>query len=79
MKTMRIAYKKDNNNKWIATFTENNETNVYKSLSADIVAKKINKCQYIKSIKRVQRYTHCEITVLYDNNTKSVYFLPAHF
>lgn len=79
MKTMRIAYKKDSNNKWIVTFAENNETNIYKSLSADIVAKKINNCQYIKSIKRVQRYTHVEITVLYDNNTKSVYYLPAHF
>lgn len=78
MKVMRIAYKKDSNNKWIVTFTENNETLVYKSLTSDLIQKKMNKCSYIKSIKRVQHYTHVTITVTYDSNTKNVYYLPAH-
>lgn len=78
MKPMRIAYKKDNN-KWAVCFTENNETAVFKALAADLVAKKINQARYIKTIKRVQRYSHVTITVTYDNNTKSVYYVPAHF
>ena len=76
---MRIAYKKEGKNSWRVTFTDNNETNVFRSLASDLTAKKLNNCSYIKTIKRVQKYTHCEITVSYDNNTKNVYFLPAHF
>lgn len=53
MKPMRIAYKKENNNKWSVTYTDNNECNVFRSLAADLTAKKVNKCTYIKSIKRV--------------------------
>lgn len=78
MKVMRIAYTKKDKN-WIVSFTDNNECSVYKSLASDLTAKKLNGCSYIKSIKRVQRYTHCEITVTYDTNNKNVYFLPAHF
>lgn len=74
----RTAQKKIGN-AWIYTYIDNDAASVYRALSADLVQKKINKCSYIKSIKRSQRYTHVEIVVTYDNNTRSIYYVPAHF
>lgn len=69
----RIAQKKDNG-KWVDTYIENNPESVYKSLVHDLVAKKINQCKYIKSIKRIQNYNGTNtIIVLYDNNIRSIY------
>lgn len=52
---------------------------VYRALASEMIAKKINHCSYIKTIRRVQRYTHVEIIVSFDNDTRAVYTLPAHF
>lgn len=73
---VRIAQKKTGKT-WINTYTDINPETVYKSLASDIIAKKINKARYIKSIKRVQHYTHVEIIVSYDNNVRSVYYVSA--
>ena len=78
MKIKRIAYIK-NNNSWDTVYIETNAKNVYESLSNDVISKKINKCGFIKSIKRKQCYTHVEITVFYNEKTKSVYYLPTNF
>lgn len=64
---------------WIYTYIDNDAASVYRALSSDLVQKKINACKYIKSIKRLQRYSHIEMIVTYDNNTRSIYYLPAHF
>ena len=72
-KIYRIAQKKENNN-WINCYETYNETEIYKSLCNDLIAKKINACRYIKSIKRIQNYdSTIKIIVSYDNNTRSVY------
>ena len=47
----------------------------YKKLSEELIAKNINKCTWIKSIKRIQMYTHIKIVVTYDHGGKSVYNL----
>lgn len=73
---VRIAQKK-NGKTWVNTYIDNDAASVYKSLSIDIIAKKINQARYIKSIKRVQHYTHVEIIVTYDNNCRSLYYLTA--
>lgn len=73
---VRIAQKK-NGKTWINTYIDNDAASVYKSLSIDMIAKKINQARYIKSIKRVQHYTHVEIIVTYDNNVRSLYYLTA--
>lgn len=74
---MRIAQKKTGNN-WIDTYTDKSPDTVYRSLASDVITKKINQAKYIKSIKRIQKYDHVEITVLYDNNTRSIYFVSTH-
>lgn len=69
----RIAEKKENN-AWIKCYETFNETEIYKSLCTDLIAKKINQCRYIKTIKRIQNYDGTiTIIVNYDNNTRSVY------
>lgn len=69
----RIAQKKTGKT-WVDTYIDNDATSVYKSLSHDLIAKKINACTYIKSIKRTQNYDGTNtIIVLYDNNVRSVY------
>ena len=78
MEIKKVTQKKDGN-AWIDTYTDNNPETVYKSLASDLIAKKINKCTYIKSIKRVQRYEYVEIIVLYESDIRSVYYLEAHF
>lgn len=74
----RVAQKKSGN-AWIYTYIDNDVTSVYRALSSDLIQKKINACKYIKTIKRLQRYDHVEMIVTYDNNTRSIYYLPAHF
>lgn len=74
----RKAQKRDGN-RWIDTYLDTDNVNVWRALSSDMVQKKINKCTYIMSIKRKQCYTHTEICVTYDNNNRSIYYLPAHF
>lgn len=73
---VRIAQKK-NGKTWVNTYIDYDAASVYKSLSIDMIAKKINQARYIKSIKRVQHYTHVEIIVTYDNNCRSLYYLTA--
>ena len=72
----RIAQKKTDKT-WINTYIDTDNASVYKSLASDIIAKKINQARYIKSIKRVQHYTHVEIIVTYDNNVRSLYYVSA--
>lgn len=50
-----------------------------KQLSSALINKKMNKCSYIKRITQEQRYTHKEITIIYNNGVKQVYQVNAHF
>ncbi len=69
----RVIYKKDNN-KWCETMTVTDEQTIYKALATDLVAKKIHKCLWIKSIREYSNYDGTRtITVYYDNDCKSVY------
>jgi len=72
----RISQKKTGKT-WVNTYIDNDAASVYKSLSIDMIAKKINQARYIKSIKRIQYYTHVEIIVTYDNNVRSLYYVSA--
>ena len=42
-------------------------------------AKYLEKAPYIKSIRRVQHYSHKTITALLDSGVKLVFTVPAHF
>ena len=73
---VRIAQKKTGKT-WVNTYIDNDAENVYRSLAGDVIRKKINNAGYIKSIKRIQHYSHVEIIVTYDNNVRSLYYLTA--
>lgn len=73
---VRIAQKK-NGKSWVNTYIDNDAASVYRSLAGDVIRKKINNAGYIKSIKRIQHYSHVEIIVSYDSNVRSVYYLNA--
>lgn len=59
---------------WGATHTDTDPASVYEHLSRDLIAKKINACTYIRSIKRSNNYDGTQtIVVTYDTATRSVY------
>lgn len=63
-----------NGNKWIVTTETTNEIEIYKSLTLDLVSKKLNGCTWIKSIKKTSHFDGTmTITVTYDNNSRSIY------
>lgn len=66
-------YEKLENGKYIASDVEmcKDPGIVYESLAMDLISKKINCCQWIKSIKRKQLYNgFIQITVIYCNDGK---------
>lgn len=66
-----------NGRKWETTFSSTEPAYVFESLSKDLIAKKINACAYIGSIKRANNYDGTiTITVNYNNDTRSVYTIP---
>lgn len=69
----RIIYNRDNN-KWRKVMTVTNKEDIYKSLATDIIAKKIHKCLWVKSIRDVSNYDGTRnISVYYNNSCKAVY------
>ena len=69
----RVIYDKIDN-KWCEVMTVTDKEDIYKSLATDIIAKKIHKCLWIKSIRDMSNYDGTRnITVYYDNDCKSVY------
>ena len=64
------------NNKYIETYTTTDETRIYQLLTNDLISKKINCCNWIRSIKRVNLYNgYQKITVLQNNGCKSEYII----
>ena len=59
---------------WVTSYEETDITAVHTQLAEDLIAKKLNCCSYIKSIKRVNNYDGTQtITVNYDNGVRSLY------
>lgn len=59
------------------TYVCEDKARVYESLANALVSKKLNYCSYIKSIKRIQVYTHVEIIVTQDNGFRTIYYVNA--
>jgi hypothetical protein len=60
--------------KWSPENEITEETLVYKYLSNDLIAKKLNQCSYIKTIKRTPNYDGTQtIVVTYNNDCRSIY------
>ena len=61
-------------NAWTETFRTSEPAYVYESLANDLIAKKINACAYIRSIKRENLYTGFQrVTVNYNNGVRTIY------
>lgn len=58
---------------------EENGIEAVQDLAQILNAKYLEKAPYIKSVRRVQHYTHKTITALLDNGVKLVFTVPAHF
>ena len=65
--------------KWIETAVYTDAAEVYNSLSHDLIGKKLNKCTWIKSIKKTPLYNGTDkIVVDYGNGTRSIYIVETH-
>ena len=64
------VYIKDGKN-YIETYSTVDPVIVYQRLTGALIAKKINCCKWVRSIKRVNLYTgYQKITVVQDNGVK---------
>ena len=70
-----LTIEKKQGKKWIVTYqAEDNSAYLYRRLSHDLIAKKINNCGYIKSIRRHPLYNgFTNIIVTYDNDVRATY------
>ena len=72
-KIQRICEVKQGN-KYVVTFTETDENEVYRWLASDLINKKLCECRYIKRIVRNSNYDETQdIIVYYDNNVRNTY------
>ena len=66
------------NNKYIETYATTDAETIYKRLAEELIAKKINCCKWIQSIKRVNLYNgYQKITVHETNGIKAEYIIKA--
>lgn len=74
MKEIKKVVEVKNGKKWEVSTVITDTTAVYESLSCDLINKKLNNCNYIKTIKRTPNYDGTQsITVNYNNDTRAVY------
>lgn len=72
--SVKRVFEMKNGREWRATYTCTDSAEVYKFLAEELIAKKINACTYIRSIKRVNLYNgYQRITIAYDNGGRAVY------
>jgi tRNA U55 pseudouridine synthase TruB len=69
------VYIKKNTKPWLSYETRN-ESEIYKRLTETLIAKKINCCKWVKSIKRENLYNgYQKITVNQANGIKEIYII----
>ena len=73
MEIKRVFEIKEGRN-WRETYCCTEEAEVYRFLAEELIAKKINACTYIRSIKRTNLYNGFQkIVVSYDNGGRAIY------
>lgn len=64
------------NGKWQVNYTiENDELEVYRELAQYLIAKKINKCKWIKSIVRQPNYDDTQTIIIYKGENCRVTYI----
>lgn len=62
--------------KYIETYSSTDPETIYRRLTNSLIAKKINCCKWVKSIKRENLYNgYQKITVFEDNGVKEEYII----
>ena len=74
MREMQRLVEQKVNNAWVETFRETDENKIWESLAKDLIAKKLHKATWIKSVRDSSNYDGTrDITVYYDNGVRSIY------
>ena len=77
MNEKMTTYTKDGR-AWTVARIETDATEIYKSLSADLIHKKLHKCKYIRSVADRSNYDGTRtVTVYYIDDVKRVYIVKA--
>ena len=70
-----MVYIKDGKN-YIGTYATTDPVEIYQRLTSTLIAKKINCCKWVRSIKRENLYNgYQKITVLQENGIKDEYII----
>lgn len=76
---IKVVYEKKEGRTYTETWRSENPEEVYERLSHSLIAKKLNNCGWIRSIKRVPLYNGFDrITVTHDNGGRDVYTVASH-
>ena len=78
MEKVNVRYEEKQGRAFVTTWECDDAMQVYDDLTHELISKKLNGCTWIKSIKRVQRYTHVEIIVTYDHGGRDIFTVPTH-
>lgn len=74
MREMQRLVEQKVNNAWVETFRETDENKIWESLAKDLIAKKLHKATWIRSVRDSSNYDGTrDITVYYDNGVRSIY------
>lgn len=76
---IKVVYEKKEGRTYTETWRSEKPEEVYERLSHCLIAKKLNNCTWIKSIKRVPLYNGFDrITITHDNGGRDVYTVASH-
>lgn len=78
MKEIKREFQVKEGRNWRTEHVDTDITNIYRFLSGDLISKKINGSDFIRSIKRVNNYDGTQtITVTYAMGTRNVYTIMS--
>lgn len=82
MEKVHVKFEKKNGrgyNGYTTTWETYDAARIYDDLAHEIIAKKINQCTWIRSIKRQPLYTgYDRIIITMDNGDRKVYTITSH-
>ena len=79
MEKVNVKFEEKQGHKFVVTWESDDATQVYDDLSHELIAKKINNCTWIRSIKRTPLYNGFDrITVTQDNGNRRIYTVKSH-
>ena len=76
--TINMVTEVKENGKYKVSYTYDDALYIYDRLAHDMIAKKINRCTWITSIKRTPLYNGFDrITVTYNNKVRNIYTIES--